>query len=140
VYPEPTVRALILNPQGAFFLCQSHKWNQAWVIPGGHIELGESAEAAVYREVKEETGLEVHSARFLCYQESLYTPVFYQKKHFIFLDFLCHTHSSERDCNVVLNEEAEDWRWVSFSEINDFSIDPFTRKTIQVYLQALKQV
>ena len=42
-YPEPTVGALILGPEGKLFLMQSHKWRDKYVIPGGHIELGESA-------------------------------------------------------------------------------------------------
>jgi len=29
----------------------------AWVLPGGHIELGESLEDGVIREIQEETGI-----------------------------------------------------------------------------------
>lgn len=36
-----------------------------WTLPGGGIEDGESSEAAVIREVAEETGLHVTGARFL---------------------------------------------------------------------------
>ena len=31
----------------------------AWVMPGGHIDLGETLEEGVIRELKEETGIEV---------------------------------------------------------------------------------
>lgn len=31
----------------------------AWVMPGGHIDLGESLEEGVVREIKEETGIQV---------------------------------------------------------------------------------
>lgn len=34
-----------------------------WVAPGGHIEWNESPYEALVREIKEETGLEVHKAR-----------------------------------------------------------------------------
>ena len=37
-------------------------WGQAynkWIPMGGHIELDEDVEAALYREIKEETGLQV---------------------------------------------------------------------------------
>ena len=31
----------------------------AWVLPGGHIEVGESLEECAVREIKEETGIEI---------------------------------------------------------------------------------
>jgi ADP-ribose pyrophosphatase YjhB (NUDIX family) len=36
-----------------------------WSIPGGAVELGESVEEALRREVREETGLEIVVGRFL---------------------------------------------------------------------------
>ena len=40
-------------------LLVSHPRYGKWIPPGGHIELHEDPEEALYREVKEETGLEV---------------------------------------------------------------------------------
>ncbi len=37
----------------------------AWTLPGGYVELGESAEEAVVREAKEEVGVDVHVERLL---------------------------------------------------------------------------
>lgn len=130
-YPEATVGALILNPAGEFFLFQSHKWNGAWAIPGGHIELGESAEAAVKREVLEETGLTVEHVEFLCCQECVFDPAFWQQKHFIFLDYVCTSPGGE----VTLNEEAEAWRWVKREELANLNIEPFTRKVLEEFMK-----
>ena len=65
---------------------RSRKWSDKYTVPGGHMELGELAEDAIRREVKEETGLDVEVERLL--QQAIY-PRFYQKhEHFVFMDYL----------------------------------------------------
>ena len=108
-WPEPTVGALIFSPEGKIFLMQSHKWKDRFCIPGGHIELGETIEEAVRREVKEQTGLDVYDLECLCFQESIFDKIFWKQRHFIFFDFTCRTD----DTRVTLNHEAEDYVWVS---------------------------
>ncbi|HXS14756.1 MAG TPA: NUDIX domain-containing protein, partial [Candidatus Saccharimonadales bacterium] len=54
-YPEPVVGAFIINAKNQLFLAKSHKWSNSYVIPGGHIEIGEKIEDALVRGVKEET-------------------------------------------------------------------------------------
>src|SRR6266516_4409321 len=84
VYPEPTVGALIVNKDGKILLTKSHKWFDKFTLPGGHIEVGETMEEAVKREVKEEVGLAVEVVEFLLMQEAIFAKEFWQKKHFIF--------------------------------------------------------
>jgi len=52
---------------------KSHKWHDAYVIPGGHIELGETAEEALRREIKEETALDIYGIEFICCRNSYTT-------------------------------------------------------------------
>lgn len=47
------------NEQGQILLQKRSSTEELWGFPGGIIELGESAEEAAIREVKEETGLDV---------------------------------------------------------------------------------
>lgn len=122
-YPEPTVGAVIFNPDGKLLLCKSDKWNNQYVIPGGHIELGEKMEEALRREIREETGLEVYDITLISLKESVFSDTFHEKKNFIFIDFTCKTDSYE----VILNDEAQEYRWIKLSDIDHYDLGGFTR-------------
>ena len=51
--------ACIANDKGEILLQDRAASKDAWGFPGGALELGESADKAVIREVREETGLDV---------------------------------------------------------------------------------
>jgi nucleoside triphosphatase len=51
-FPEPTVGALIFNQKEEILLIKSAKWHGKYVMPGGHIELGEKYQEALKREIK----------------------------------------------------------------------------------------
>jgi nucleoside triphosphatase len=70
-YPEPTCGAIIFNRNNKIFLMRSHKWHGKYVIPGGHIELGEKMKDSLKREIKEETGLEIYGIKFVCFHEGI---------------------------------------------------------------------
>jgi nucleoside triphosphatase len=130
-FPEPTVGVFIFNPQGRLLLLRSHKWPGCFVVPGGHVELGERMEDAVLRETKEETGLDVHDLQFLCWQEFIYDRSFWKQKHFIFFDYACQSVPSE----VQLNNEAEAFIWIDPVEALDLPIERYTRRSIEKYLE-----
>lgn len=126
-YPEPTVGALIFNPEGKILLIKSHKWRGKYVIPGGHIELGEKMEEALKREIKEETGLDIFAIKFICFQEFIFDNVFWEKKHSIFFDFACKTNSTK----VKLNSEAQEFLWVTLDEALKLDVEPYTKKLLK---------
>jgi nucleoside triphosphatase len=130
-YPEPTVGALIFGPDDRVFMMRSHKWHGRWVVPGGHVELGETLEQALRREVKEETGLDVTDIEFICFQEFIYDERFWKPRHFIFFDFACRANTTD----VVLNDEAEDYLWAPLAEILHLPIEPYTEHMIHAYLK-----
>ncbi|MFO8036436.1 MAG: NUDIX domain-containing protein [Anaerolineales bacterium] len=129
-YPEPTVGGLVFNAQGQLLIVKSHKWKGKYTIPGGHVEVGERLEDALRREVKEETGLDVHDIAFLCFQEYIGGDSFWEKRHFIFFDFTCQSDEVE----VVLNEEAQEYRWLDPREALQYPIDDYLRYSLHVYL------
>ncbi len=128
-YPEPTVGALIFNQEGKALLVKSDKWRDKYCIPGGHIELGETMEDALRREIKEETGLDIYDLEFVMMQEFIFDEAFHEQRHFIFLDFVCKTDANESE--VVLNFESQEFIWVSLEEASRLLVDPYTRRLIE---------
>jgi len=120
-YPEPTVSAIIFNPDDEVLLCRSHKWEDKYVIPGGHVEIGEPMEEALRREVREETGLEIYDITLRGIKESIFSDRYHEQRHFIFLDFTCRTDSKE----VTLNDESEEYAWVPLDKIHDYPLGGF---------------
>jgi nucleoside triphosphatase len=131
IFPEPTVGAFIFNPAGELLLLRSHKWPDKYVVPGGHVELGESIESTVIRESKEETGLDVYDLEFIVFQEFIYDPSFWKPRHFIFFDYACKTLSTE----VQLNDEAESHIWVRLEDVIDLPLDHYTRVAINKLME-----
>lgn len=131
-YPIPAVGALIFNPHDEIFLMSSPMWNDQYIIPGGHVEIGESLENALIREVKEETNLPITDIQFLMFLECIYPNTFTEKKHFIFFDYVCRTTES----HIILNEEATDFVWTPIEKIHKLPIEHYTKIVIDKYIQS----
>lgn len=127
IFPEPTVGVFIFNNANELLLVKSHKWPGKYVVPGGHVELGEKLEEAAIREAKEETGLDIHSLQFVNFQQFIHDPAFWKHKHFIFFDFLCRTDSLE----VKLNDEAQEHVWVTLEAALHLPLDSYTRISVE---------
>jgi phosphoglycolate phosphatase len=121
--PVATVGALIFNEQGEVLMIQTHKWSHKWGIPGGKIKTNEPSEAALRREIMEETGLEVRDVCFQLVQDCIEPPEFYHKAHFLLLNYTAIATST----GVVLNNEAETHRWVSREDAAALDLNTPTR-------------
>jgi nucleoside triphosphatase len=130
-FPEPTVGVFIFNPKGEVLLLRSHKWPDAYVVPGGHVELGERLEEAAVREAKEETGLDIYDLEFINFQQFIYDPAFWKQRHFIFFDFAAKTDSTD----VVLNDEAQAYDWYNLEDALKLKVDSYTRTSIEAHLK-----
>jgi ADP-ribose pyrophosphatase YjhB (NUDIX family) len=60
----PATSAVIVNESGRI-LVQQRTDNRKWGLPGGAVEIGETVEASLKREVREETGLEIELVRLI---------------------------------------------------------------------------
>ena len=130
-FPEPTVGVFIFNRQGELLLLKSHKWPGLYVVPGGHVELGERIEEAAIREAKEETGLDIYDLEFINFQQFIYDPAFWKHRHFVFFDYAAKTDSTE----VVLNDEAQEFVWIDLDAAVGLELDTYTRASIEAYLK-----
>jgi phosphoglycolate phosphatase len=121
--PIATVGALIFNAVGEVLMIQTHKWSHKWGIPGGKIKPCEKSEDALRREVLEETGLALEGIRFELVQDCIEPPEFYKKAHFLLLNYT----ATATNLDVVLNDEAENFRWLSPDEAAKLDLNGPTR-------------
>ena len=90
-----------------------------WSIPGGHVELGENLEAAVIRETKEETCLDVDNPRFIDVVDNVDLDEQGKVKyHYVIIDYLVHIKSG----NVAAASDAAELRWVPFDEVETYNL------------------
>ena len=131
-YPSVVVGALIANKEGKVLLCKSYKWGNLWVVPGGHIEYGETIEKAVKREAKEEVGLDISFEKVLFVQELIEPKEYIRKKHFISLQCVC---AAEDDKVKIDNDEMQEYKWFKPEDALKAETDPYTHEFIKKYLE-----
>ena len=112
------VTVFVVRPiAGAHDFLQLHRAAQdylgnTWQFVRGSIEPNESAPQAALRELREETGLIPTEFYRLGSVESFYIPIEDTLWHSV-----CFMAIVNRDANVVLNDEHDQFRWTPQSEI-----------------------
>ena len=83
-----TVGGLLVANTGELLLIRTAKWSGRWGLPGGKIDYGETLLAAYRREMREETGIDVDHADWLCIQDCIESPEFTEPRHFLLINYV----------------------------------------------------
>ena len=89
--------------------------NGFYSLPGGRVEFGESLHTALHREVDEETGLRIDILGFAGWREVLPEG---GGGHYVIMSFAARWAARE----VVLNDEHEDFKWLSPDALGDLKV------------------
>ncbi len=134
-YPKAVVGALIYKDDGEILLTKSSKWGDLWQIPGGKIELGETSEQALKREIKEETGLEIDNLEFNDFQDCVFPELFEKKVHFIFIDYRAKPVSGKIK---EKNREMTGYVWIKPEEaLKKLKLNPYTKVAIGKFIEKM---
>lgn len=90
-----------------------------WVIPGGRVELGESPEEAVHREIREECGIEIRLGPVAAVVNRLERDDQNRiRYHFVIIDYLAECVAGD----LRSGSDAADARWVDPEELPDLGV------------------
>ncbi|HTV76200.1 MAG TPA: NUDIX domain-containing protein, partial [Candidatus Baltobacteraceae bacterium] len=133
LFPLATVGALIFNSKDEALMIRTHKWSDLWGIPGGKIKFGETSQAALRREILEETGLKISGIQFVLAQDCIHSKEFYRDAHFVLLNYTCRC--TNRNPRVKLNEEGREFRWVKLAETKKMKLNKPTKILVEAVLK-----
>lgn len=108
-------RAIILK-DNKLLLCKSTKHGN-YYLPGGHVEFGESAEAALKREMIEESASEINNLHFVgCFENKWGEPAHHEYNMIYTADIT--------DTSVVSREDHIAFEWIEVSNLRDLLFYP----------------
>lgn len=132
--PSAATVALIFNKEGELLVAtRSHEPAKGtYDLPGGFVDLCESGEEAIKREVKEETNLDVIETQYLLSIANRYN----------YSDFEVHTLDLVYRCQVNTTENIkaeDDVAKLEFKKIEDLNPDDFGLLSIKEIIKIIQQ-
>jgi 8-oxo-dGTP diphosphatase len=131
-YPERPVvgvGAVVLDGDRVLLIKRGHEpLKGQWSLPGGSVEIGETLETAIAREVREETGLDVEVGPIVEVLDRITRDASGNvEHHFVLVDFVC------RPAGGVLGgaSDADAAEWVSLERLTAYGVAGVTVQVIR---------
>jgi 8-oxo-dGTP diphosphatase len=130
--PVVAVGAVILEGDCVLLVKRAHEpLKGEWSLPGGVVEIGETLEAALAREVLEETGLEIDVGPVVEVIDRIHRASDGRIEfHFVIVDYLCRP---SRPQPLAHGSDADEVRWVSAADLASYRT---TEKAMSVIWKA----
>jgi len=135
-HPVVGVGGVVVRDGKALIVKRAHEPRKGeWSLPGGLLELGESLQDAVRREIKEETALDVTVGPIIETFDRVHRDDHGRiRYHFVIVDFVCWPNGGE----AMPGSDADGVAWVSVAEIDDYRVNAHAKAVIEKGLKALR--
>ena len=121
--PIVAVGAVILDGDRVLLIQRGHEpLRGEWSLPGGAVEIGETLEAAVAREVREETSLDVVVGPVVEVLDSIRRDAGGRVEyHYTIVDYACRVRGGTPTA-AMRGTDAADVRWVPVGELAQYRV------------------
>lgn len=97
-----------------------------WSIPGGMVELGETLEESVRREIREETGLIIEPLEVIGAFDRIEKTRSRVRYHYVIVDYLCRRTGGR----LKPASDVRDARWVERRNLPKYGVTPLAASVI----------
>lgn len=143
-FPIPAVGAIILNGNHVLLIQRGQAPSKGkWTLPGGVVELGETPEEALVREIREECHLDIQLQGIVKVVNRVIKDENGQiKYHYLILDYLASCRSEQfcSENSLQAGSDVKDVRWIPLEEIVSYDVTEGLRDVIYEVVERRKSL